>query len=82
MIDQGVTTAFATRDANRNTNGDDSHVSKTCVRRTEQVARETVGHDVAYAMTWKDLKKNMTDKYCPRVEIKNLEAELWNLKVK
>ncbi|GJZ78193.1 reverse transcriptase domain-containing protein [Tanacetum coccineum] len=42
----------------------------------------TVGHDVAYAMTWIDLKKKMTDKYCPRVKIKKLEAELWNLKVK
>ncbi|GKE81795.1 putative reverse transcriptase domain-containing protein [Tanacetum coccineum] len=29
-----------------------------------------------------NLKKKMTDKYCPRVEIKKLEAELWNLKVK
>ncbi|GJS26453.1 putative reverse transcriptase domain-containing protein [Tanacetum coccineum] len=29
-----------------------------------------------------DLKKKMTDKYYPRVEIKKLEAELWNLKVK
>ncbi|GJZ23647.1 reverse transcriptase domain-containing protein [Tanacetum coccineum] len=28
------------------------------------------------------LKKKMTDKYCPRGEIKKLEAELWNLKVK
>ncbi|GJS11157.1 putative reverse transcriptase domain-containing protein [Tanacetum coccineum] len=42
----------------------------------------TVGHDVAYAMTWADLKKKMTDKYCPRGEIKKLEVELWNLKVK
>ncbi|GJX80243.1 putative reverse transcriptase domain-containing protein [Tanacetum coccineum] len=42
----------------------------------------TLGHDVAYSMTWKDLKKKMTDKYCPRVEIKKLDAELWNLKVK
>ncbi|GKA32844.1 reverse transcriptase domain-containing protein [Tanacetum coccineum] len=42
----------------------------------------TVGHDVAYAMTWTDLKKKMTNKYCPRAEIKKLEAELWNLKVK
>ncbi|GJV53875.1 putative reverse transcriptase domain-containing protein [Tanacetum coccineum] len=42
----------------------------------------TVGHDVVYAMTWADLKKKMTDKYCPRTEIKKLEAELWNLKVK
>ncbi|GKC69288.1 hypothetical protein Tco_1115171, partial [Tanacetum coccineum] len=24
----------------------------------------------------------MTDKYCPRNEMKKLEAELWNLKVK
>ncbi|GKD57567.1 putative reverse transcriptase domain-containing protein, partial [Tanacetum coccineum] len=43
---------------------------------------KTVGHNVAYAMTWTDLKKKMTDKYCLRVEIKKLEAELWNLKVK
>nr|GEW96929.1 putative reverse transcriptase domain-containing protein [Tanacetum cinerariifolium] len=28
------------------------------------------------------LKKKMTDKYCPRGEIKKLEIELWNLKVK
>ncbi|GKF41654.1 putative reverse transcriptase domain-containing protein, partial [Tanacetum coccineum] len=43
---------------------------------------KTVGHDVAYAMTWTNLKKKMTDKYCPRGEIKKLEAEMWNLKVK
>ncbi|GKC27243.1 reverse transcriptase domain-containing protein [Tanacetum coccineum] len=42
----------------------------------------TVGHDVAYAMTWTDLRNKMTDKYCPRIEMKKLEAELWNLKVK
>ncbi|GJR24461.1 putative reverse transcriptase domain-containing protein [Tanacetum coccineum] len=36
----------------------------------------------AYAMTWEGLKKKMTDKYCPQGEIKKLEIELWNLKVK
>ncbi|GKF65586.1 reverse transcriptase domain-containing protein, partial [Tanacetum coccineum] len=41
----------------------------------------TVTHDVAYSMTWVDLKKKMTDKYCPRNEMKKLEAELWSLKV-
>ncbi|GJU77863.1 reverse transcriptase domain-containing protein [Tanacetum coccineum] len=147
MIDQGVTDSLVARDADRNTNGDDSHNSGTGVRRTERVAREctypdfmkcqplnfkgmegfvelikwfekmetvfsisncsvenqikfstctllagaltwwnsyvrTVGHDVAYAMTWIDLKKKMANKYCPRGEIKKLEAELWNLKVK
>ncbi|GKB92049.1 putative reverse transcriptase domain-containing protein [Tanacetum coccineum] len=37
---------------------------------------------LAYAMTWTNLKKKMTDKYCPRGEIKKLEVEMWNLKVK
>ncbi|GJV63725.1 putative reverse transcriptase domain-containing protein [Tanacetum coccineum] len=145
MIDQGVTAALAACDATRN--GDDSHTSRTGVRRTERVAQECtyqdfmkcqplyfkgtegvveltqwfermetvfrisncsmdnqikfstctllvgaltwwnshvkiVGQDVAYTMTWTDLRKKMTDKYCLRNEIKKLEVELWNLKVK
>ncbi|GKB61434.1 hypothetical protein Tco_0917620 [Tanacetum coccineum] len=36
----------------------------------------------AYAMTWEVLKKKMMDKYCPQGEIKKLEIEMWNLKVK
>nr|GEV85418.1 putative reverse transcriptase domain-containing protein [Tanacetum cinerariifolium] len=35
-----------------------------------------------YSMTWEVIKKNMKDKYCPHSEIKKLEIELWNLKVK
>ncbi|GJU98404.1 putative reverse transcriptase domain-containing protein [Tanacetum coccineum] len=42
----------------------------------------TLGHDAAYAMTWGTLKKKLTDKYCPKGEIKKLEIELWNLKVR
>nr|GEX59280.1 hypothetical protein [Tanacetum cinerariifolium] len=147
LIEQGVARALAARDADRNTNGDDSHNSGTGARRTERVTREctypdfmkckplnfkgtegvveltqwfenmetvfrisnssvenkikfstctlfgsaltwwnshviTVGHGVAYAMTWADLKKKMTDKYYLRFEIKKLKFELWNLKVK
>ncbi|GJS94220.1 putative reverse transcriptase domain-containing protein [Tanacetum coccineum] len=41
----------------------------------------TSGPD-AYSMTWEVLKKKMTDKYCSLGEIKKLEIELWNLKVK
>ncbi|GJZ94137.1 putative reverse transcriptase domain-containing protein [Tanacetum coccineum] len=41
---------------------------------------KTVTQDVAYAIDCKTLKKMMTDKYCPRGEIKKLEIELWNLK--
>nr|GEX32095.1 hypothetical protein [Tanacetum cinerariifolium] len=142
-----VNAALASRDVDRNTNGNDSHVLGTVVRRTERVTREctyldfmkcqplnfkgtkgvikltqwfekmetvfhisnysveyqikfstctllgsaltwwnsyvmTVDPDVAYAMTRADLKKKMTYKYCPRVKMKKLEFELWNLMVK
>nr|GFA84322.1 hypothetical protein [Tanacetum cinerariifolium] len=72
MIDQGVTAALAARDALRSTNGDDSHNSGT----------GTVGHEAAYGMTWKTLMKMMTEKYCLRNEIRKLEMELCDLKVK
>ncbi|GKD08605.1 putative reverse transcriptase domain-containing protein [Tanacetum coccineum] len=80
MIDQGVTAILAARDAN--TNGVDSHNSGTGARRNERATRKTVGNDIAYAMTWTELKKKMTNKYYPRTEIKKLEVELWELKVK
>ncbi|GJZ73648.1 hypothetical protein Tco_0637794 [Tanacetum coccineum] len=47
----------------------------------QEVAEEG-SHDAAYGMLWKMLMKMMTDKYCPRSEIKKLEIEIWNLKVK
>ncbi|GKB21929.1 hypothetical protein Tco_0855852 [Tanacetum coccineum] len=40
MINQGVTNALATCDADRNMNGNDNHNSGTGVRRTERVSRE------------------------------------------
>ncbi|GKA14702.1 reverse transcriptase domain-containing protein [Tanacetum coccineum] len=43
---------------------------------------KAITQDVAYAIDWKTLKKMMTNKYCPRSEIKKLEIELSNLKVK
>nr|GFB22428.1 hypothetical protein [Tanacetum cinerariifolium] len=41
-----------------------------------------VSQEVTYAMPWKNLNQMMTVKYCPRGEVKKLEVELWNLKVK
>nr|GFC71765.1 reverse transcriptase domain-containing protein [Tanacetum cinerariifolium] len=40
-----------------------------------------VGNDAAYVMTWIELKKKMTNKYCPRNEMKKIETEFWNLEV-
>ncbi|GKB14371.1 putative reverse transcriptase domain-containing protein [Tanacetum coccineum] len=42
----------------------------------------TLGHGVAYTMTWGTFKKKLTNKYCPNGEIKKLKIELWNLKVR
>ncbi|GJR46228.1 putative reverse transcriptase domain-containing protein [Tanacetum coccineum] len=50
----------------------------TCKLRT---LIRTLGPE-AYAKTWEVLKKKMTNKYCLQGEIKKLEIELWNLKVK
>ncbi|GJV51875.1 reverse transcriptase domain-containing protein [Tanacetum coccineum] len=63
MINQGVTAALAARDAN--TNGVDSHNSGISARRNERATRKTIGNDIAYAMTWTELKKKMTDKMFP-----------------
>nr|GEX28675.1 hypothetical protein [Tanacetum cinerariifolium] len=42
----------------------------------------TLGYEAAYAMTWRTLKKKMTDKYYPKGETKKLKIKLWNLRFK
>ncbi|GKG39948.1 hypothetical protein Tco_0466725, partial [Tanacetum coccineum] len=37
---------------------------------------KAIGHNAAYEMTWKTLMKMLTDKYCPRGEIKKLEIKM------
>ncbi|GJY81846.1 putative reverse transcriptase domain-containing protein [Tanacetum coccineum] len=43
---------------------------------------KTVGQNATHSMPWNTLIKMMTAKYCPRNEIKKLEMEIWELKVK
>ncbi|GKF48669.1 reverse transcriptase domain-containing protein [Tanacetum coccineum] len=90
MINEGVTAALAARDATRNS--DDSHTSETGARRPVKFAtctlqgnaltwwnshvKTTTPIKAAHAMAWRTLKKMMTDKYCPRGEIKKLEFEM------
>ncbi|GKC05122.1 putative reverse transcriptase domain-containing protein [Tanacetum coccineum] len=38
--------------------------------------------DTAHATPWGDFKAMFIQKYCPRNEVKQMENELWNLKVK
>nr|GEV24542.1 hypothetical protein [Tanacetum cinerariifolium] len=96
LIARSMVDALAKHESNRSRNEYDSHDSGRGRRRQVPTTRECtysdfmkcqplnfkVSHDAAYGMPWKTLMKMMTDKYCPRSEIKTLEIEIWNLKVK
>ncbi|GJW13598.1 putative reverse transcriptase domain-containing protein, partial [Tanacetum coccineum] len=65
LIDQGVAAAMAEAEA-----------SRTCSYMVgiPHVKNHHI-QEVAHAMPWAALKKMMTDKYCPRGEIKKIETE-------
>ncbi|GJT52584.1 putative reverse transcriptase domain-containing protein [Tanacetum coccineum] len=44
--------------------------------------KRTIGAEAAFAMSWRELMKLMTEVYCPRNEIQKMESELWNLTMK
>ncbi|GJZ89404.1 putative reverse transcriptase domain-containing protein [Tanacetum coccineum] len=44
--------------------------------------KRTIGNEPAYAMSWAELMKLMTEVYCPMNEIQKMETELWNLTMK
>ncbi|KAI3802060.1 hypothetical protein L1987_30184 [Smallanthus sonchifolius] len=37
------------------------------------------GVDIAMALPWDEVKRLMTEEFCPRNEVKKLEAEFWDL---
>nr|GEW91980.1 reverse transcriptase domain-containing protein [Tanacetum cinerariifolium]GEZ49946.1 reverse transcriptase domain-containing protein [Tanacetum cinerariifolium] len=43
---------------------------------------QPIGIDQANIITWTELKRLLTNKYCPRNEIKKMEDEFYNLSVK
>ncbi|GJR55560.1 putative reverse transcriptase domain-containing protein [Tanacetum coccineum] len=44
--------------------------------------KRTIRTDAAYALSWRELLKLITEVYCPRNEIQKMETELWNLSIK
>ncbi|GKE44449.1 reverse transcriptase domain-containing protein, partial [Tanacetum coccineum] len=44
--------------------------------------KRTIRTEDAFAMSWRELMKLMTEVYCPRNEIQKIESKLWNLTVK
>ncbi|GJU50186.1 putative reverse transcriptase domain-containing protein [Tanacetum coccineum] len=43
---------------------------------------QPIGIDQANQITWTELKRLLTNKYCPRTEVRKMEDELYNLTVK
>ncbi|GJW51482.1 reverse transcriptase domain-containing protein [Tanacetum coccineum] len=43
---------------------------------------QPIGIDQANQITWTELKRFLTNKYCPRTEVKKMEDEFYNLVVK
>ncbi|GJY15812.1 putative reverse transcriptase domain-containing protein [Tanacetum coccineum] len=43
---------------------------------------QSIGVDQANQITWTELKRLLTNKYCPRTKVKKMEDELYNLTVK
>nr|GFB66875.1 hypothetical protein [Tanacetum cinerariifolium] len=91
MIDQGVNTALAARDANRT--GDDSHTSGTMMETVFRISNCLAENQIKFAtctllagpLTWWNshvrIVGNDVAYYFPRNEMKKIEAELWNLEV-
>nr|GEU65670.1 putative reverse transcriptase domain-containing protein [Tanacetum cinerariifolium] len=79
LINQGVTSAMDEAKASRVRNG---YGSNGVALTWWNSHVKTVTLEVAQALPWKTLKKMMTDKYCPKGEIKKLETEMWELKTK
>nr|GFB17177.1 hypothetical protein [Tanacetum cinerariifolium] len=75
-----IAAALAEHDADISRDGNNSHGSGTGGKRQVPTQREAVEQDVAYVMPWTALKRMITDKYCPKSEIKKLESEYWNLR--
>nr|GEU80772.1 reverse transcriptase domain-containing protein [Tanacetum cinerariifolium] len=97
LIDRGVAAALVERDADRSRNINNNNDSGTGGRRQVPTQRECTYTDflkcqpknfkgtegeIAYAMSWTALKRMITDKYCPRGEIKKPKYEYWNLRVR
>ncbi|GKB69139.1 reverse transcriptase domain-containing protein [Tanacetum coccineum] len=43
---------------------------------------QPIGIDQANKITWTELKRLLTNKYCPRTEVRKMEDELYNLTIK
>ncbi|GKB39388.1 hypothetical protein Tco_0884330 [Tanacetum coccineum] len=63
-------------------NGNPNRNDKGAMPVARNSHKRTIRADAAFAMSWRELMRLMTEVYYPRNEIQKMETELWNLTVK
>nr|GEU65038.1 putative reverse transcriptase domain-containing protein [Tanacetum cinerariifolium] len=58
-----------------------NHLDELLLDRIERIEDDVEGLEQANRITWNELKRLLTNKYCPRTEIKKMEDEFYNLSV-
>ncbi|GJW78003.1 putative reverse transcriptase domain-containing protein [Tanacetum coccineum] len=94
MINRRMAEALETHEANRNIglgndndkggngNGTEGVVGLISALTWWNSHKRTIGTDVAFAMSWRELMKLMVKVYFLRTKIQKMESELWNLTMK
>nr|GEY04272.1 putative reverse transcriptase domain-containing protein [Tanacetum cinerariifolium] len=85
LIEQGIAKALATRDADRNTNGDDNHVLATDARRTKRVTQNgTIEQGIAKTLAARDADRNTNgdDSHVSGTDMKKKMTDKYCLEMK
>ncbi|GKC57743.1 reverse transcriptase domain-containing protein [Tanacetum coccineum] len=93
-LEAQAATMANTDNTNRNTGQRETHVARKCsykefiscqpfnFKDTEGAVGLIYRIEEAYKITWSDFKKLLIKKYCPRIEVKKMKDEFYNLTVK
>ncbi|GKD46329.1 reverse transcriptase domain-containing protein [Tanacetum coccineum] len=81
-LEAQAATIASTSNPNRNTGPTGTPVAKTGNYKEFISCQAFYFNDQANKITWTELKRLLTNKYCPRTEVKKMENEFYNLTVK
>ncbi|GJY23292.1 reverse transcriptase domain-containing protein [Tanacetum coccineum] len=96
-LEAQAATMASTNNPNRNTGPRETHVARKCTYKEFMSCQpfyfngtegdwnsyaKPIGIEQADKIAWTELKRLLTNKYCPRTEVKKMEDEFYNLVVK
>ncbi|GKB28280.1 putative ribonuclease H-like domain-containing protein [Tanacetum coccineum] len=81
-LEAQAATMVNTDNTNRNTGHSGTLVARKYTYKEFMSCQPFNFKEEAYKITWSELKRLLTKKYCPRTEVKKMEDEFYNLTVK